>query len=227
MGVLGSVRPTLMPKAGKFPHDKVILASALAAGLPAVALALFLLWRTALEPIEQVSLTLLIVGCWLGFATLARQRVVRPLQTMANLLRGRSARGDYSFRARGARHDDPLGEALAEINTLGSVLQSQRRGAVEATALLRTVMEEIDVAIFAFDHERVLRLVNRAGEKLLAHPPERLLGRSADAIGMADCLEGDASGACWPRAPFPANPRAVGPAPHPVPGRRTSPSSSS
>jgi len=101
--------------------------------------------------------------------------------------------GDYSFRARGVRRDDPLGETLGEINSLGSVLQNQRRGAIEATALLRTVMEEIDVAIFAFDHERVLRLVNPAGEKLLAQPPERLLGRSAETIGMADCLDGDAS----------------------------------
>ena len=38
-------------------------------------------------------------------------------------------------------------------------------------------MEEIDVAVFAFDDERRLRLVNRAGERLLGQPAERLLGR--------------------------------------------------
>jgi two-component system nitrogen regulation sensor histidine kinase NtrY len=57
---------------------------------------------------------------------------------------------------------------------------------------LRTVMAEIDLAIFAFDHERRLRLVNRAGERLLAQPSERLLGRKAEELGLDECLEGDA-----------------------------------
>ena len=75
--------------------------------------------------------------------------------------------GDYSIRARGARENDALGEALLEINELGETLRLQRLGAFEATALLRTIMAEIDVAVFTFDPERKLRLVNRAGENLL------------------------------------------------------------
>ena len=39
-------------------------------------------------------------------------------------------------------------------------------------------MEQIDVAVFAFDADLSLRLVNRAGERLLDQPPERLLGQS-------------------------------------------------
>jgi nitrogen fixation/metabolism regulation signal transduction histidine kinase len=62
---------------------------------------------------------------------------------------------------------------------------------MEATTLLRTVMSEIDVAIFAFDDERRLRLVNRAGERLLAQPSERLLGRTAAQIGLEALLEGE------------------------------------
>jgi len=53
-------------------------------------------------------------------------------------------------------------------------------------------MEEIDVAIFAFDQDRTLRLVNRAGQKLLARRAENVLGRPAGAIGLAECLEGEA-----------------------------------
>ena len=45
---------------------------------------------------------------------------------------------------------------------------TQRLGAMEATTLLRTVMAEIDVAVFAFDDDQRVRLVNRAGERLLA-----------------------------------------------------------
>ena len=61
---------------------------------------------------------------------------------------------------------------------------------MEATALLRTVMSEIDVAVFAFDDEDRLRLVNRAGERLLSQPAERLLGRTAAQVGLSDELQG-------------------------------------
>jgi len=70
-------------------------------------------------------------------------------------------------------------------------MREQRLGALEATALLRTVMEEINLAVFAFDDEHRLRLANRAGEKLLAQPVERLLGRTAQELGLANCLEGE------------------------------------
>ncbi len=74
------------------------------------------------------------------------------------------------------------------MNALADTLREQRLGALEATSVLRTVMEEIPVAVFAFDPDRRLRLVNRAGERLLARPIERLLGRDADELGLASCL---------------------------------------
>ncbi|HTB80669.1 MAG TPA: ATP-binding protein [Opitutaceae bacterium] len=180
-----------MAKRKRLTHDQAIFACVLLAGLPGVVMALWFLWTGDITLPVQCMISLVVLGCWLGLAAAARERIVRPLQTMANLLMA-LREGDYSFRARGARHDNPLGDLLAEINTLGSLLQTQRRGAVEATALLRTVMEEIDIAIFAFDHNRTLRLVNRAGQKLLAQPAERILGCSAGAIGLAECLDGDA-----------------------------------
>jgi len=98
--------------------------------------------------------------------------------------------GDYSIRARGADRDDALGLAFLEANLLGETIRTQRLGAMEATALLRTVMSEIDVAVFAFDHADRVRLVNRAGERLLSQPAERLLGRTAEQVGLADGLVG-------------------------------------
>ena len=65
----------------------------------------------------------------------------------------------------------------------------QRLGAFEATALLRTIMAEIDVAVFTFDPERRLRLVNRAGENLLSQPIDKLLGRKASDVGLSECLD--------------------------------------
>ena len=113
-----------------------------------------------------------------------------PLRTLSNLLEA-LREGDYSIRARGAEIDDALGEVMQQVNAMGATLREQRLGALEATTLLRKVMEEIDVAIFAFDSEHKLRLVNRAGEKLLAKPAERLTGRSAAELGLAECLEGE------------------------------------
>jgi nitrogen fixation/metabolism regulation signal transduction histidine kinase len=61
---------------------------------------------------------------------------------------------------------------------------------MEATTLLRTVMAEIDSAIFAFDPAQRLRLVNRAGEKLLAQTESRLLGRTSQELGLSECFHG-------------------------------------
>ena len=139
----------------------------------------------------QWTLTVLIVGAWLGFAFAVRERVVFPLQTLSNLL-GALREGDFSVRGRSPRPDDALGEVMREVNTLGSTLREQRLGAMEATTLLRTVMREIAVAIFAFDENQRLRLVNRAGERLLAAPAERLLGQTAGELQMDVCLDGPA-----------------------------------
>jgi two-component system, NtrC family, nitrogen regulation sensor histidine kinase NtrY len=174
----------------KLTHDQAVLAYCLLGGLPAVALAFVWLWDSDHAPDVRATLGLLVVACWLGFAFAAQERVVRPLQTMSNLLLA-LREGDFSFRARGAKRRDPLGDVLAEINGLGEILQTQRRGALEATALLSAVIKEIDVAIFAFDSESILRLVNPAGQVLLGQPPERLLGRHAGAIGLSGCLEGE------------------------------------
>ena len=174
----------------RFTHEQGVLFYGLLGGLPAVVVALIWTWGGNHAPEVRSAVTLLIVGSWLGFALVLQNRVVHPLQTMSNLLFA-LREGDFSFRARGARQRDPLGDVLAEINGLSDLLQTNRRGALEATALLSAVMKEIDVAIFAFDSDRVLRLVNPAGQILLGQPAERLLGREASAIGLADCLEGE------------------------------------
>ena len=66
--------------------DQRILLLALTAGLPAVIVALVLLWTGAYSPGVQWALTLLIVSIWAGCSSGVRRRVVLPLQTVANLL---------------------------------------------------------------------------------------------------------------------------------------------
>jgi len=171
-------------------YERRIFLLAVLAGLPGSAIALIMLWTQNHDPKVQWTLTVLIAGFWLGFAGAVRERVVFPLRTLSNLLAALQE-GDFSVRARGAEIDDALGEVMQQVNSMGGTLREQRLGALEATTLLRKVMEEIDVAIFAFDSEQKLRLVNRAGERLLAKPAERLTGRSATELDLAECLEGD------------------------------------
>lgn len=175
---------------GWLNHERRVFLLSIAAGLPAVVLSIVLLRLGGYSTKVTWTLGTLVVGCWLIMSLIVRERVVRPLQTLSNMLAA-LREGDFSLRARSLPSDDALALAFLEVNTLGNTLQAQRLGAMEATALLRTVMAEIDAAIFAFDAENQLRLVNRAGERLLGSPYERLLGRTADALGLESFLTGD------------------------------------
>jgi nitrogen fixation/metabolism regulation signal transduction histidine kinase len=175
-------------RGGRMGFERLVTILAVAAGLPSVALCAFLLWYDGYSGRVQWTIDLFLVLGWLGFAFNLKQRIVRPLQTLSNILAA-IREGDYSIRGRRALTGDALGEVMLEVNDLGQTLREQRLGALEATTLLRTVMAEIDVAVFAFDGERRLRLVNRAGERLLAQPATRLLGRTSDDLGLAECLK--------------------------------------
>ncbi len=180
-------RPAAPRASPRWSFERRVLVLSLLAGLPGSLVALALLWSHPHSDKIQWTLTTFVVVGWAIAVLALRERVVRPLQTLANLLSG-LREGDYSIRARGARAGDALGEVLLEVNALGATLQGQRRGAMEASALLRSVMAEIDVAVFTFDQHQSLRLVNRAGERLLAQTSERLLGRTAAELGLAACL---------------------------------------
>lgn len=169
-------------------ENRIILLAILAA-LPGSACALYLIWTADWLTHTQITWTIVIAGGWFLCALALRERVVFPLQTLANLL-GALREGDFSVRGRSYRDDDALGEVMREINTLGSTLREQRLGALEATTLLRTVMREIDVAIFAFDEHRRLRLANRGAERLLDRPQENLLGLTAEQLHMEAFLDG-------------------------------------
>jgi len=174
----------------RLSHEGKLSWLTLGAAAPAMVAALALLWFGDYSAKVQWTLTILIVACFIGFISSAREHIVHPLQTMSNLLAA-LREGDYSIRARGASANNALGEVLLEINSLGETLRLQRLGAFEATALLRTIMGEIDVAIFTFDPDRRLRLVNRAGEALLGQPMDKLLGKTAKELGLDACYHTD------------------------------------
>jgi nitrogen fixation/metabolism regulation signal transduction histidine kinase len=173
-------------------HERQVLILAFLAGLAPIltVVALLVLWPGDLSGRWRWLIGLAVLGVWLLGLHFLLERVRFPLRTLASLLAA-IREGDYSIRAHDPRQDDALGAVLVEVNALGENLREQRLGALEATALLRTVMAEIDLAVFAFDAEERLRLVNRAGERLLGRPIEQLLGRRAADLGLRDNLLGE------------------------------------
>ena len=171
-------------------HERRVFFLALLSALPACAAALALVWSGDYSMTLRWTVTVGLPLFALLTAAALRGRVAFPLQTLANLLEA-LRQGDFSLRARRGQDRDALGEVLREVNLLGTMLRTQRLGALEATTLLRRVMVEIDVAVFAFDESGRLRLVNRAGERLLAQPSERLLGRAAADLELESTLGGE------------------------------------
>ncbi len=167
-----------------------LLLLTLGGGLPAVLLTSLLLARTALDPTLRGLLLAIIWLAWLVLAGLAVERAVRPMQTLSNMMAA-IREGDTSIRARGADPEGALGLALWEVNALTETVGRQRLGVIAATALLQRVMDTVDVAVFGFDAERRLRLVNGEGERLLGRPAERSLGLEAAWLGLSTTLSGD------------------------------------
>jgi len=170
-------------------HDRRVFVLSVLVGLPGSAATVALLWVGDYSSTARWSAMAVLVLAWLTFTLALRDQIVRPLGTLANMLAA-LREGDFSIRARVTDASDPLSLVHMEVNALEELLRNQRLGAVEATETLRKVLEAIDVAVFAFDPEETLRLVNRAGERLLGQPAERLIGRTAVELRLGDSLAG-------------------------------------
>jgi len=167
-----------------------VAAAALASLTP---LALAVAWLLFAEPHSAATRwTVGIIALLsLGILVLSvRAQIDYPLRTLANLISALREE-DYSIRARASTRNDAMSDLTRELNLLTGTLRNRRFLEVEAAALVRSVVEHIDSAIFAFDERGRLRLVNRAGERLLGRPAEQLLGRTAADLGVAIYLTGD------------------------------------
>jgi two-component system nitrogen regulation sensor histidine kinase NtrY len=155
--------------------------------LPGLLVSALFLWYQPWTLESKLTVFFIELFVWWILAMALQEQATRPLQTLSNVVASLREE-DYSFRARGAVPDDALGELSLEVNALADLLADRRIQAIEATALLRRVVEEIEVPLFAFDPNQTLRLINSAGERLLQQPAVRLLGRTAEEIGLVLCL---------------------------------------
>jgi len=192
-----SPQGTLDPGARKPPRKRVRLlyerrvnVFALLVALPGLLVSGILIWLQPWTLDSKLALMFAELFVWWLLAMALQEQATRPLQTLANVIAALREE-DYSFRARGAATDDALGELSIEVNALADLLADQRIRAIEANALLRRVVEEIEVPLFTFDPDQVLRLVNSAGQRLLQQPSVRLLGRTATEIGLEACMNAE------------------------------------
>ncbi|HMC32335.1 MAG TPA: ATP-binding protein [Candidatus Angelobacter sp.] len=156
--------------------------------LPGAIVAELFLWLGDHSLELKWTITLFIVVAWAIGSSMLHTQVIRPMQTLSNMVAA-IREEDFSFRLRGGGREDSLADLIYEINSLSVRLQQQKISALEATALLKKVMMEIDVAVFTFDQQQRLRIVNRAGEQLMGRIAPRMLGLTAEELGLQEFLQ--------------------------------------
>lgn len=155
---------------------------------PGVVVAEIFLWISSHSVEFKWTITLILALAWMIGTSALHGQVIRPLQTLSNMVAA-IREDDFSFRLRGGSRDDSLADLIYEINALATRLQQQKVSALEATALLKKVLMEIDVAVFTFDQQQHLTIVNRAGEQLMGRIAPRMLGLNAQELGLAEFLQ--------------------------------------
>lgn len=170
-------------------ENRITLYSFLVA-LPGLTVSGIFVWMQPWTLGSRIALIGAEVFIWWLLALALQEQTVRPLQTLANVI-GSLREEDYSFRARNAVPEDALGELSLEVNALADMLSGEKIRAIEATALLQRVVDEIDAPLFSFDPSSALQLVNPAGAYLLRRSQKQLLGRKAAEVGLDACLTAD------------------------------------
>ena len=134
----------------KLRFESQLFIKSILAGLIGTCISCYFIWTHLNSTLLRLILTLLTTVPWLVLCFSARNQVVSALRTLSNLV-SVIQDGDYSIRPRLQNKDDALSAVFVEIDALAESLHNQRLNARDASVLLRRVMEEIDVAIFAFD----------------------------------------------------------------------------
>ena len=171
----------------RWNYEMRLFVGSLLATTPALLALAIALWLAPYDSARAIAIWCGIAIITLGLVIALRRKAVYPLHTLANLLEA-LREGDYSLRGSRAQRGDAIGEVVLEVNALSQTLREQRLAVEEKSALLSKVIATLDIAVLAFDADDCLRLVNPAAERLLAAPARELIGRTATALGLDDCL---------------------------------------
>jgi two-component system nitrogen regulation sensor histidine kinase NtrY len=166
-------------------YERRIIGTALLAVVPLAVACLLLVWVGDFPEVVLWTIVLLIVISLAIVTWAMREVIVYPLRTLVNVVSAMREE-DYTQRGREAADGTIFGDVMLELNQLSAAMRRRHLAVLETSALVRAVMAEVDAAIFAFDAQSRLELVNRAGERLLGNAP---LGQTATELGLDDLLQ--------------------------------------
>ncbi len=150
---------------------------------PALAALLVVLMVGAPQGSSRWLLLALVLVLSLAAAHALRDSPGHWTRTLANLVEG-LREGDYSVRARVPRKDGDHAMLVDGFNRLAMHLQDERQALHETLQLLSKTLATLDGAVFAFEGDARLRMVNPAGERLLGAPATELIGQGAAQLGL-------------------------------------------
>lgn len=166
-----------------------LLLSVLWTGIPAVLLALLLLWRTSYTLDHKLEGTVVLLAIWIALVKSTSHSLIHSLRVLSNVIAA-VKEDDFSFRASLAFRGDALGELAIEINDLAQALETERLRTIDSLHLLRKVMDKAGAVILTFSADDRLCLINQAGADLLGRAEEQVLQRTADELGLRFLLDG-------------------------------------
>ncbi|MEH6384834.1 MAG: ATP-binding protein [Colwellia sp.] len=168
------------------PEFWVLIAS-LVAILPLCFVSLILLSMAELPEHLFWTLLFMVVGSFIWSLVYLQRRILFALRSISNALMS-LAESDYSIRLGLCERGQILDEVVRSVNRLRDLLHAERTGAAETGALFARVVEKVDVALFAFDPNGNLCMVNERGLLLLNRSRKEVLDKSAQMLGLAACL---------------------------------------
>lgn len=151
--------------------------------VPALLALAVVLCVGAPAPTEAALLLACVLLLTAAVIRLRRRRDGHRQRTLAGLLDA-LREGDYSVRAVSVAGRDTM--LFARFNLLAQRLQDEQRDVHESLQLLSKTLAALDGAVFAFEQDWRLRLINPAGERLLAATADTLLGCSAESLGLSE-----------------------------------------
>ncbi len=156
--------------------------------LPSVVLAMILAQSASNSMLLSSGVGVAASILWLIATTYFFDQLIRPLQTLTNVVAA-LREDDFSFRARGARRGDTLGDLALEINSLANTLQTQRSAAHDALTLVERVMTSMPSPVLAFTPDGHLRLLNHAAGQAFHLSHDLAIGLAAMDLGLSTLLQ--------------------------------------
>ncbi len=155
--------------------------------LPGLLLAALLLARSSSSLPFAGAIVAGLALLYLLLLSVLFDQLTRPLQTLSNVVAALREE-DFSFRARGAKRGDALGDLALEINALASTLQGQRSAAMDALTLVELVMASMPSPVLAFDAGGRLKLLNSAAGMAFGLERGQAVGSTAAALRLTGLL---------------------------------------